>query len=68
MWGALMLAAEMRSAGREGSIVTLLCDGGERYGHTYYDDGWVTEHGLVLAPYLDTLERYAVTGEWREPA
>jgi cysteine synthase len=67
VWGALRLAAELQTASREGSIVTLLCDGGERYGNTYYDDGWVASSGLVLAPYLDTLERYAATGEWREP-
>ena len=34
---------------------------------TYYDDGWVESRGLDLAPYLDTLERFAATGEWREP-
>ena len=64
LWGALMLAAEMIAEGREGSIVTLLCDGGERYVNTYYDDGWVGANGLDPAPYLDTLERFAASGEW----
>ncbi len=68
LWGSLRLAAELREQNREGSIVTLLCDGGERYRQTYYDDGWVAAKGLDLAPYLDTLERFAATGEWREPA
>ncbi len=31
MWGALQLAARMREEGRTGSVVTLLCDSGERY-------------------------------------
>lgn len=31
MWGVLQLAARMRKEGRTGSIVTLLCDSGERY-------------------------------------
>lgn len=35
------LIAEMAEAGRRGSIVTLLCDGGERYDCTYYDDEWL---------------------------
>jgi cysteine synthase A len=52
LWGALRLAREMRDAGEAGSIVTLLCDGGERYGHTYYDDAWLAEHGIDLTPYL----------------
>jgi cysteine synthase A len=68
VWGSLRLAAEMRRTGVEGSIVTLLCDGGERYGNTYYDDGWLHSHGINIEPYLDTLERFGSTGGWREPA
>jgi len=41
MWGALQLAARMRDAGQTGSIVTLLCDSGERYLDTYYNAEWV---------------------------
>jgi cysteine synthase A len=67
VWGSLRLAAEMRRTGVEGSIVTLLCDGGERYGNTYYDDGWLQTHGIDIEPYLDTLERFESTGRWREP-
>jgi cysteine synthase A len=68
LWGALRLAHEMRNASCEGSIVTLICDGGDRYAGTYYDDGWLAAHDLDIAPYLDTLERFASSGEWREPA
>jgi cysteine synthase A len=45
-------------------VVTLICDGGERYAHTYYDDAWLTEHGLDVAPHLETLEKFRATGEW----
>jgi cysteine synthase A len=51
LWGALILAEELRAAGERGSIVTLLCDGGERYAATYFDDGWLAEHGLDLTPW-----------------
>jgi cysteine synthase A len=68
LWGALGLVAEMVAAGRGGSVVTLLCDGGERYAHTYYDDRWVAAQGLDLAPYTGTLEHLARTGRWRPPA
>jgi cysteine synthase A len=49
------------------SIVTLLCDGGERYSDTYYDDEWLKRNGIDLAPYAETLEGFAATGRWREP-
>ena len=37
----LRLARQMREAGEQGSILSLLCDSGERYLPTYHDDGWV---------------------------
>jgi cysteine synthase A len=64
LWGAFALVAELVAAGRQGSVVTLLCDGGERYAHTYYSDEWVTDHGLDLEPHAATLRRFAATGEW----
>jgi cysteine synthase A len=68
LWGAFRLVAEMVAAGRTGSVVTLLCDGGERYAHTYYSDDWLAEHDLDLGPWTAALERFAATGEWRPPS
>jgi cysteine synthase A len=65
LWGAFGLISEMLAAGRTGSVVTLLCDGGERYACTYYDDDWVAAQGLDLVPHTATLEAFARTGEWR---
>jgi cysteine synthase A len=67
LWGALRVVAEMRADGSTGSVVTLLCDGGERYTHTYYDDAWLAEQRIDIEPYLGTLEKFAQTGEWAEP-
>ena len=67
MWGALRLVAAMRLREESGSVVTLLCDGGERYADTYYSDGWLAEQGIDIAPYLVTLEKFADTGGWVEP-
>jgi cysteine synthase A len=39
--GMLVLAQEMRAAGRQGSILSLLCDAGERYLPSYHDAAWV---------------------------
>jgi cysteine synthase len=68
LWGAFALVAEMVAAGRTGSVVTLLCDGGERYAHTYYSDEWVAAQGMDLAPHAATLQRFARTGEWLDQA
>ncbi|MCW2781134.1 MAG: Pyridoxal-5-phosphate-dependent protein beta subunit [Marmoricola sp.] len=67
MWGALRLVAGMHARGESGSVITLLCDGGERYAHTYYDDGWLAAHDLDIAPYRATLEKFYDTGDWVEP-
>lgn len=40
----LRLAQEMRARGEQGSILSLLCDAGERYLPTYYDNDWVCQH------------------------
>ena len=42
--GMLTLAAEMREQGKQGSILSLLCDAGERYLPTYFDAAWVQMH------------------------
>lgn len=47
-----LLIEEMAARNETGSIVTLLCDGGDRYGCTYYNDAWLEERGLA----------------WKEPA
>jgi cysteine synthase A len=39
--GMLQLAQEMREKGQTGSILSLLCDSGERYLPTYYSPQWV---------------------------
>lgn len=65
LWGAFSVLAEMRAAGRAGSVVTLICDGGERYAGTYFDDDWVRGEGLDLTGPTRILEEFAATGRWR---
>jgi cysteine synthase A len=45
----LLLADEMRDAGLRGSVVSLLCDRGERYAQTLYSPDWLRVHGLGIA-------------------
>ena len=46
--GALVAAQHMKAAGETGSIVAILCDGGERYATTYYDQAWLAGQGYEL--------------------
>lgn len=60
IWGALQVAKQMHEKGEKGSIVTLLCDSGERYLKTYYDETWVAENiGDLSEPseYLNSIVR-----------
>ena len=50
VWGVLQVAQEMAAAGQAGSIVTLICDGGERYQDTYYHPEWVSQNIGDIAP------------------
>jgi len=64
LWAALQVVADMRAAGQRGSVVTLLCDRGDLYRDTYYDDFWLAARGIELARYATTLERFQNTGDW----
>ncbi|MBQ1070246.1 PLP-dependent cysteine synthase family protein, partial [Micromonospora sp. D75] len=64
LWGAFGLIAQMLADGRTGSVVTLICDPGDRYGDTYYSDEWVAAQGLDLAPHLATIDRFLTDGAW----
>jgi cysteine synthase len=68
VWGAFVLVAEMLSRGEQGSVVTLICDGGERYFGTYYSDAWLDDQGLDLAPYTEALETFLASGAFAAAA
>ncbi|SDR82179.1 L-cysteine desulfhydrase Cds1 [Microlunatus soli] len=66
LYGAFQLIARMITDGQQGSVVTLICDGGERYADTYYNDDWVASKGLDLQPHLDRMEQFLATGAWAD--
>lgn len=47
--GLLWAAQQMAAEGREGSIVSILCDSGERYAQSYYDSAWYARNGIDIA-------------------
>ncbi|WP_327238019.1 PLP-dependent cysteine synthase family protein [Streptomyces sp. NBC_01317] len=64
LWSALRIVAEMVAEGHQGSVVTLLCDPGDRYLDKYYSDTWLAGQGLDIDPYTITLERFLDSGVW----
>jgi cysteine synthase A len=60
----LQLAAGMRARGERGSIVSLLCDHGERYAETLFDPAWLDARGIDLKPARAMLERSLASGTW----
>ena len=64
LYGALRLACELAERGEGGSIVSLLCDGAERYAGTYRNDAWLADRGWDLEPYDAVLTRAWDNGVW----
>jgi len=56
--GVCWAANRMREEGRAGSIVSLICDGGERYAESYYNQGWLAAQGLDPATQVARLEGF----------
>ena len=60
--GVLHAARRMSEAGETGSVVTILCDHGERYVHSYYDPAWLRARGFDVAAALETVRATADRG------
>ena len=58
VWACAQLIAEMVAQGHEGSVVSILCDQGERYTSTYFNDAWVARNHLDLAPGMRTMREF----------
>ncbi|MCB0327404.1 MAG: PLP-dependent cysteine synthase family protein [Bdellovibrionales bacterium] len=58
MIGAFSLASQMIHSGTSGSIVSMICDGGERYSHTYYNSDWIRKQGLDVKKYEKKIENF----------
>lgn len=55
LYASLNLAKELSENKKSGSIVTMICDSGERYLNTYYNDNWLNKEGIDINPYLKEL-------------
>lgn len=64
-YGLCWIAAAMMAEGRTGSLVSLICDSGDRYAATYYDPEWLARSGIDIRPYKERLEAFLDTGDHR---
>lgn len=65
LWGAFGLLAEMVAERRNGSVVTLLADSGDRYHDTYFDDEWVRAQGLDPSGPAEALVEFERSCRWQ---
>jgi cysteine synthase len=61
---ALACAQSLEARGVKGSIVTLLCDDGQRYSHSYFDDAWLRANDLQCDTQRDAIDALMDQGEW----
>lgn len=66
-YGVCWIAANMVSQGRSGSIVSVICDGGDRYASTYYDHAWLENARIDIKPHMDMLNHFLDTGVFQPP-
>ena len=57
LWACAQLIAEMIENGVDGSIVTLICDNGDRYLDTYFSDDWLAASGIDWRPEYEGLKQ-----------
>ena len=55
-------AAAMIRTGERGSLVSLICDSGDRYLRTYYAEDWLAAHDLDHAAAEHAVETFLATG------
>jgi cysteine synthase A len=56
------IMSEMQRRGESGSVVTMICDAGDRYLDTYYDNVWVASQGLKPELATAMIERFVKNG------
>ena len=55
LWACAQLISEMINDKVDGSVVTLICDNGDRYLDTYFSDDWLAANAIDWRPEYDRL-------------
>ena len=64
VYAAFQIMAELNSQGHKGSVVSMLCDPGDRYLDTYYNHEWLVERKFDLKPYRKQLKKFYEDGSF----
>ncbi len=64
VYAAFQLMAELQKQEQPSSVVSMICDGGERYSDTYHND-WVAANGFDISHHVKQLETFCQTGLWK---
>ncbi|MEX6505279.1 PLP-dependent cysteine synthase family protein [Jiella sp. M17.18] len=62
-FGLCFAAAALMKAGEEGSLVSLICDSGDRYAATYYDPDWLAANRIDIDVYRPGIEALLDRGD-----
>ena len=62
LYAALKIVSDMVAAGERGSVVALICDGGDRYLDKYYNPDWLREEGFDVDAHTARLDEFMRTG------
>ncbi len=67
LWAAAQVITAMAAHGEVGSVVTLLCDSGERYRSTHLDDAWIRARGLDVQSPMRAMAAFLRAGTPLDP-
>jgi len=65
LYAAFKLIEQMVKEGEKGSVVSMICDSGDRYLNTYYNLAWLNEQGFMkgVDKYRKQLKRFYSDGQ-----
>lgn len=61
---ACQLMAEMAKKGEKGSVVSMICDSGDRYLDTYHNAQWLAQHVGDISHYEQLMADFYSLGSW----
>lgn len=65
LYAAFQIISELEQHDQEASVVSMICDGGDRYLDTYYSDLWLKANGFNIGSYTRQLAEFHETGVMR---